>query len=72
MDNDKIPEITFPPQVYAKLTWLEDHHEDGRAPTWEDALDALAEECGRQADGSCVLAGSEECDECMFQDKGEG
>ena len=33
----------------------------------DEALEALEEECGRQRDGSCLLAGTEYCDwECPF------
>ena len=36
--------------------------------TDEDALDDLAQDCGKRPDGSCSLAGTEQCDwECPFR-----
>jgi len=38
--------------------------------TEEDALEELAQECGKMSDGSCTLAGTEYCDwDCPFSEE---
>ena len=33
----------------------------------EDAMESLEEDCGKQPDGTCLYAGTEQCDwECPF------
>lgn len=46
---------------------LNHEHDDGDDFTDGDALDYLEGDCGKQRDGTCLYAGSEQCDwECPF------
>jgi hypothetical protein len=45
--------------------WRYDNPDEDDADPLGDAMD----ECGRTSDGTCMLAGSEQCDfECPFRD----
>ena len=49
---------------HMNLNW---EREDGESWIEEDAVNALANECGLQGNGHCTLAGSEYCEwECPF------
>lgn len=41
--------------------------DEDRGPDDDDAIEALMDDCGQNADGECSLAGTEYCDwECPF------
>ena len=41
--------------------------DEDREPNDDDAIEALMDDCGKDASGSCSLAGTEYCDwECPF------
>lgn len=52
----------------------DDYEDDncGDCGKCEDCWDEMMQECGLQADGSCLLAGSEHCDwDCRMRDLDE-
>lgn len=47
--------------------FLDDNYDDGPHGD-DDALEHLSQECGKLDDGSCMYAGSEQCEfECPFR-----
>jgi len=54
-------------QIQQAMDYLDDNTDLDRPATVEDALEYLEGECGMQFDETCTMAGSEECDECVFR-----
>ena len=65
-ENDKVTD-RIDAQIQQAMDYLNDNSDLDRPATVGDALEYLGHECGMQPDGSCTMAGSEDCDECIFQ-----
>jgi hypothetical protein len=65
MPKMKKPDTRFEQAIKERKDWLE-INSDADA-TEHDAIDSLIDDCGKMPDGSCSMAGSEDCDfECPF------